>query len=97
MKIHSSSILTATVVIVLALVALSSIGGRTAPLFVYSTIIIIFTFGTYLLVMAKSYINAMMQESKISGDLDARIANLNEYMDKIESRIDKIDSMLEKV
>lgn len=96
MRVNSIGILVAAAVVLLAFVALNSTGIYISVGILYSAIIIV-TLGAYLLAMAKSYVDARMQESKISGDLDARIANLNEYMDKIESRIDKIDSMLEKV
>lgn len=96
MKISSINILAAAAVVLLAFVALNSTGIYISAGMLYSAIII-FTLGAYLLAMAKSYVDARMQESKISGDMDARIANLNEYMDKIENRIDKIDLMLEKV
>ncbi len=96
MKVNSIGILAAAAVVLLAFVALNSTGIHISAGILYSAIIIV-TLGAYLLAMAKSYVDARMQESKISGDLDARIANLNEYMDKIESRIDRIDSMLEKV
>ena len=96
MKVNSINILAAATFLLFVFLALNSTGISLSVGMLYFTIIIV-TLCTYLLAMAKSYVNARMQESKISGDLEARIANLNEYMDKIESRIDKIGQMLEKV
>ncbi len=95
MKISSIGTVTTSVVLILALLLLNSLGIYLTPLLVVSAIIS--TLGVYLLIIAKSYVGARMQETKIFTDLDAKIASLNEYMDKIESRIDKIDRMLEKV
>lgn len=96
MKISSIGTLTMSVVLILALLLLNSLGNYLTPplLVVYA---IISTLGVYLLIIAKSYVGARMQETKIFTNLEAKIANLNEYMDKIENRIDKIDQMLEKV
>lgn len=95
MKISSIETVTTIVVIILAFVLLITLGVYPPIAAVFAIII---TLGIYLLtIVAKSYVSARMQKTKIFSDLDARIYNLKEYMDKIESRIDEIDRMLEKV
>ncbi|NJD53645.1 MAG: hypothetical protein FIB07_12345 [Candidatus Methanoperedens sp.] len=95
MKISSIETVTTTVILILAFVLLSALGVYPPIATVFAIII---TLGIYLLtIIAKSYMSARMQKTKIFADLDARIDNLKEYMDKIESRIDEIDRMLEKV
>ncbi len=51
----------------------------------------------YLLILAKRYVDAKASESKIFTDLHARIVLLNESMDRIEKKVDNIESILEKV
>ncbi len=95
MKINNIEAVTTSVALIIVLLLLSSLG-------VYPPIAMVFAFisilGIYLLIIAsKSYVSARVQKTEIFTDMDARIANLNEYMGKIESRIDEIDRMLEKV
>ncbi|NJD76267.1 MAG: hypothetical protein FIB08_04120 [Candidatus Methanoperedens sp.] len=95
MKISSIETVTTTVVLILILLLLSALGVYPPIAMVFA---VISTLGIYLLIIAaKSYVSARMQKAEIFTGLDARIANLNKYMDKIESRIDEIDRMLEKV
>ncbi len=47
----------------------------------------------YLIILAKRYIDAKVQESKASTNLNA----LKESLDRIEKKLDKIDEILERV
>ncbi len=47
----------------------------------------------YLIILAKRYVDAKVQESKASTNLNA----LKESLDGIEKKLDKIDKILEKV
>ncbi len=47
----------------------------------------------YLIILAKRYIDAKVQESKASTNLNA----LKESLDRIEKKLDKIDKILEGV
>lgn len=49
--------------------------------------------GVYLLILAKRYVDAKVQESNASTNMNA----LKESMDRIEEKLDKIDKTLEKV
>ena len=86
--------ITAAIAIVLAIVMLNSIGINIAPLLYYAIIVIPIV---YLLILAKRYVDAKASESKISTDLHAKIVLLNESMDRIEKKVEKIESILEKV
>ena len=50
----------------------------------------------YILILAKRYVDAKVQESKASIDLYTKMAIYNESLDRIEKKLDKIDSLLEK-
>ena len=47
--------------------------------------------------MAKRYVDAKASESEISTDLNSKIVLLKESMDRIEKKVEKIESILEKV
>ncbi len=47
----------------------------------------------YLIILAKRYVDAKVRESKASTNLNA----LKESMERIEKKLDKIESILEKV
>ncbi len=47
----------------------------------------------YLIILAKRYVDAKVQKSKASTNLNA----LKESLDGIEKRLDKIENILEKV
>jgi hypothetical protein len=47
----------------------------------------------YLLILAKRYVDAKVQESKASTNMNA----LKESLDRIEEKLDRIDKILEKV
>ncbi|KCZ73117.1 hypothetical protein ANME2D_00176 [Candidatus Methanoperedens nitroreducens] len=47
----------------------------------------------YLIILAKRYVDAKVQESKASTNMNA----LKESLDRIEKKLDKIDKILEKV
>ncbi len=47
----------------------------------------------YLIILANRYVEAKVQESKASTNMNA----LKESMDRIEKRLDKIENILEKV
>lgn len=51
----------------------------------------------YLIAVAKRNLNSRTAESKTTIDIHAKIALLNESMDRIEKKLDKIESILEKV
>lgn len=51
----------------------------------------------YLIAVAKCNLNSRTAESKTTIDIHAKIALLNESMDRIEKKLDKIESILEKV
>ncbi len=86
--------ITAAVAIVLAIVVLNSIGINITPLLNIAIIVIPIV---YLLILAKRYVDAKASESKIPTDLHAKIVLLNESMDRIEKKVEKIESILEKV
>lgn len=86
--------ITAAVALVLAIVVLNSIGVSIAPLLYYAIIVIPVV---YLLILVKRYLDAKASEPKISTDLNAKIFLLNESMDRIEKKVEKIERILEKV
>lgn len=47
----------------------------------------------YLIILAKRYVDAKVQESKASANMNA----LKESLNRIEKRLDKIENILEKV
>jgi hypothetical protein len=51
----------------------------------------------YLLILAKRCLDAKASESEISTDLHAKIVLLNESMNRIEKKVEKIERILEKV
>ncbi len=51
----------------------------------------------YLIILAKRYVDAKTSESEISADMHAKIVLLNESMNRIEKKVEKIESILEKV
>jgi len=51
----------------------------------------------YLIAVAKRNLNSRTAESKTTIDIHAKIALLNESMDRIEKKLDEIESILEKV
>lgn len=69
--------------------------GLSTPLLLLSIIIIIL--GIYALTLTKRYVDAKIQASKISLDMNAKIDLLKESIDRVETKVDKIDKILEKV
>ena len=47
----------------------------------------------YLIILAKRYVDAKVQESNASTNMNA----LKESLDRVEERLDKIENILEKV
>lgn len=90
MKI-SNIIIVVSAVLVLVIM-LSLVGVTVAPLafLVFGIPIALFA---YLLILAKRYVDAKVQESKASTNMNV----LKESLDPIEEKLDKIDKILEKV
>lgn len=86
--------ITAAVTLVLAIVVLSSIGINIVIILYYAIIVVPIV---YLLILAKRYVDAKASESKISTDLTTKIVLLKESMGRIEKKVEKIESILEKV
>lgn len=86
--------ITAAVTLVLAIAVLSSIGINIVIILYYAIIVVPIV---YLLILAKRYVDAKASESKISTDLTTKIVLLKESMGRIEKKVEKIESMLEKV
>ncbi len=80
-------ILMAAIAFVLAVVMLSRLGIELTPLLLYG---IPAAVGAYILVLLKRYVDAKVQESRMSADLYAKITLLNESMDRVEKKLDKI-------
>lgn len=51
----------------------------------------------YVIILAKRYVDAKAQESKKSTDYSNKIDLLSGSMDRVEKKLDKIKSILEKV
>lgn len=51
----------------------------------------------YLIAVAKRNLNSSTAESKTTMDIHVKIVLLNESMDRIEKKLDKIENILEKV
>ena len=86
--------ITAAITFVLVIVFLSSIGINIVIILYYAIIVIPVV---YLLILAKRYVDAKASESEISTDLNSKIVLLKESMDRIEKKVEKIESILEKV
>ena len=86
--------ITAAITFVLVIVFLSSIGINIMIILYYAIIAIPVV---YLLILAKRYVDAKESESEISTDLNSKIVLLKESMDRIEKKVEKIESILEKV
>ena len=86
--------ITAAVTLVLAIVVLNSIGINIVIILYYAIIVVPIV---YLLILAKRYVDAKASESKISTDLTTKIVLLKESMGRIEKKVEKIESILEKV
>ncbi|CAG0965086.1 hypothetical protein METP2_01038 [Methanosarcinales archaeon] len=86
--------ITAAVTLVLAMVVLSSIGINIVIILYYAIIVVPIV---YLLILTKRYVDAKESESKISTDLTTKIVLLKESMGRIEKKVEKIESILEKV
>lgn len=89
--------ITAAVALVLAIVVLNSIGINITAVLNLAILAIPIALVGYLLIIVKRYLDAKALEPKISTDLHAKIVLLNESMDRIEKKVEKIESILEKV
>ena len=75
-----------------------SVGGVTSPLLgIIPYYVIPILIMLYLIAVAKRNLNSITAESKITMDIHVKIALLNESIDRIEKKLDKIESILEKV
>lgn len=91
-----SNIIIATLAIIILVILLGLVGVSVAPLafLVFGIPIALFA---YLLILAKRYVDAKVQDSKTSADLNAKITVLSESLDRIEKKVEKIERILEKV
>ena len=89
-----TTIIAGIIIAFLAIIMLSWLGIDITRLLSY---VIPIAVGAYLLILAKRYVDTKAQESKISTDLSAKIILLNESLDRIEKKVDRIDKILEKV
>ncbi len=89
--------ITAAVALVLAIVVLNSIGINITTVLNLAILAIPIALVGYLLILVKRYLDAKALESKIVTDLHAKIVLLNETMDRIEKKVEKIERILEKV
>ncbi len=87
-----SNIIIAVLVALALVIMLNLVGVTVAPLafLVFGIPIALFA---YLLILAKRYVDAKVQESNASTNINA----LKESLDRIEEKLDKIDKILEKV
>jgi uncharacterized membrane protein len=98
-KILISALIIALVVtIIILFTPLKWVGGVTSPLLgIIPYYVIPILIMLYLIAVAKRNLNSMTAESKTTMDIHAKIALLNESIDRIEKKLDKIESILEKV
>ena len=95
MKINKNIwILIVIAVLIIANVADYKLGTHIYPLLF---LVILIALVVYLIILAKRYMDAKASESEISTDLHAKIVLLNESMDRIEKKVEKIERILEKV
>jgi hypothetical protein len=90
MKINNIIIAVSAILVLLIIMGL--VGTSVTP-FAFLLFGIPIGLFAYLIILAKRYVDAKVQESKASTNLNA----LKESMDRIEERLDKIESILEKV
>lgn len=84
--------------VVIPIIVFSLFGIEITPLlmlFLYYGIPV--AMAAYLLILVKRYVAAKASEPKISTDLHAKIVLLNESMQRIEKKVEKIEKILEKV
>lgn len=73
-------------------------GGVTFPLLgIIPYYVIPILIMLYLIAVAKRNLSSMTAESKTTMDIHVKITLLNESIDRIEKKLDKIESILEKV
>lgn len=91
-----SNIIIAMSAIIILVILLGLVGISVAPLafLVFGIPIALFA---YLLILAKRYVDAKVQDSKTLADLNTKITTLSESLDRIEKKVDRMDKILEKV
>jgi len=88
--------LVATIIILFT--PLNWVGGVTSPLLrIIPYYVIPILIMLYLIAVAKRNLNSMTAESKTTMDIHAKIVLLNESIERIEKKLDKIETILEKV
>ncbi len=98
MKINSIWI--AGIALILTIIVLSSFGIQAAPFIIeFLTfaipLVLIGAVVIYVLILATRYVDAKVIESKTSIDFYTKIALHTESLDRIEKKLDKIESLLE--
>lgn len=78
---------------ILALVIIMNIVGISVTPFAFLLFGIPIALFAYLIILAKRYVDAKVQDSNASTNMNA----LKESLDRIEEKLDKIDKILEKV
>lgn len=93
MKINDIWIPVLVAILVFAIIVSNRLGIEIMPLLSYAILILL---AVYLLIAARCCL-IKAQDSKTSGDIDAKITMLNESLGRVEKKVDKIEKILEKV
>ncbi len=90
MKVNNTRVIIAVAALIIIIVVFNRLGfDITAILNLAIPIVLV----GYLLILVKRYVDAKVQESNASTNMNA----LKESLDRIEKKLDKIDKILEKV
>jgi hypothetical protein len=83
---------------VMVIVSLGMIGISLIPLLISILLPgILLIFGIYVLILSRRYLEVKENETIVIGQVNAELQNLKEKMDRIETKIDRIQGILEKV
>lgn len=97
MKVNNIRVIIAVAALIIVIAVFNRLGFDITAVLNLAILAIPIALVGYLLILAKRYVDAKASESEISTDLHAKIVLLNESMNRIEKKVEKIERILEKV
>ena len=93
MKVNNTRVIIAVAALIIIIVVFNKLGFDITAILNLAIPAIPIVLVGYLLILVKRYVDAKVQESNASTNMNA----LKESLDRIEKKLDKIDKILEKV
>ncbi|MDW7727507.1 MAG: hypothetical protein SCH70_10450 [Candidatus Methanoperedens sp.] len=97
MKVNNILVIIAVAALIIVIAVFNRLGFDITAVLNLAILAIPIALVGYLLIIVKRYLNAKALESKIFTDMHAKIVMLNESMNRIEKKVEKIERILEKV